>query len=369
MDLPTMHLAGLDVPVASVNTVVVGTGSAGYCAADRLAQFGQHDVLVIADTINAGASRNAGSDKQTYYKLTLAGDGPDSVGEMARILFDGGAMDGDIALTEAALSARCFYNLVEAGVEFPSDRHGQFIGYKTDHDPRQRATSVGPFTSKSMVEHLEERVRSRGTEIVGGVRVVDLIVDRSGEIPRCVGLLGLRRDVVADQGCPFILIAARNVVLATGGPAGMFADSVWPHGQWGATGAALRAGAVGHNLPEFQFGLASLRPRWNVSGTYMRVVPAFVSVGPDGTEHDFLAEVIDDPGALTSLIFRKGYQWPFDIDKVHDGSSLIDILTYRETVMRGRRVFLDFRINQPAGIRICLTTRLADTWSLQVCSA
>ena len=53
MDLPTMHLAGLDVPVASVNTVVVGTGSAGYCAADRLAQFGQHDVLVIADTINA----------------------------------------------------------------------------------------------------------------------------------------------------------------------------------------------------------------------------------------------------------------------------------------------------------------------------
>lgn len=252
---------------------------------------------------------------------------------------------------------------------FPSDRHGQFIGYKTDHDPRQRATSVGPFTSKSMVEHLEERVRSRGTEIVGGVRVVDLIVDRSGEIPCCVGLLGLRRDVVADQGCPFILIAARNVVLATGGPAGMFADSVWPHGQWGATGAALRAGAVGHNLPEFQFGLASLRPRWNVSGTYMQVVPAFVSVGPDGTEHDFLAEVIDDPGALTSLIFRKGYQWPFDIDKVHDGSSLIDILTYRETVMRGRRVFLDFRINQPAGIRICLTTRLADTWSLQVCSA
>jgi len=218
---------------------------------------------------------------------------------------------------------------------FPSDRHGQFIGYKTDHDPRQRATSVGPFTSKSMVEHLEERVRSRGTEIVGGVRVVDLIVDRSGEIPRCVGLLGLRRDVVADQGCPFILIAARNVVLATGGPAGMFADSVWPHGQWGATGAALRAGAVGHNLPEFQFGLASLRPRWNVSGTYMQVVPAFVSVGPDGTEHDFLAEVIDDPGALTSLIFRKGYQWPFDIDKVHDGSSLIDIQSYGMGVAAG----------------------------------
>ena len=347
MDHSTMCLEGLEVPVVQVNTVVIGTGSAGYCAADRLAQFGQDDVLVVADKVNAGTSRNAGSDKQTYYKPTLSGNGPDSVGAMARTLFDGGAMDGDIALVEAAMSARCFYNLVEAGVEFPSDRYGQFSGYKTDHDPRQRATSAGPFTSQSMVEHLEQRVRSHHTPIFGAIRLVDLLVDRSGETPRCVGLLGLRRDVAIGQGCPFILIAARNVVLATGGPAGMFADSVWPHGQWGAMGAALRAGAVGHNLPEFQFGLSSLRPRWNVSGTYMQVVPSFVSVDPDGTEHAYLSEVINDPGALTSLVFRKGYQWPFDVDKVRDGSSFIDILTYRETVMRGRRVFLDFRVNQP----------------------
>ncbi len=67
----------------------------------------------------------------------------------------------------------------------------------------------------------------------------------------------------------------------------------------------------------------------------MQVVPSFVSVDPDGTEHAYLSEVINDPGALTSLVFRKGYQWPFDVDKVRDGSSFIDILTYRETVMRG----------------------------------
>jgi len=127
----------------TANTVVVGTGSAGYCAADRLAMFGQTDVIVVSDKIRAGASRNAGSDKQTYYKLTLSGAEPDSVRSMAETLFSGGAMDGDIALAEAAWSPRAFFHLVESGVPFPHARSGEFIGYKTDHDPRQRATSVG----------------------------------------------------------------------------------------------------------------------------------------------------------------------------------------------------------------------------------
>lgn len=52
MDHSTMCLEGLEVPVVQVNTVVIGTGSAGYCAADRLAQFGQDDVLVVADKVN-----------------------------------------------------------------------------------------------------------------------------------------------------------------------------------------------------------------------------------------------------------------------------------------------------------------------------
>ena len=75
------------VPVVTVNTVVVGTGSAGFCAADRLWELGQTDLVMVADKVNAGSSRNAGSDKQTYYKLhTLgrrrrlrAGDGRDAV--------------------------------------------------------------------------------------------------------------------------------------------------------------------------------------------------------------------------------------------------------------------------------------------------
>jgi succinate dehydrogenase/fumarate reductase flavoprotein subunit len=343
-----MRIGGHDIPVVTVNTVVVGTGSAGYCAADRIWEGGQHDVVMVADKVNAGASRNAGSDKQTYYKLTLSGGDPDSVREMAQTLFSGGAMDGDNALAEAALSARAFLHLVDLGVPFPQNRYGEFIGYKTDHDPRRRATSVGPYTSRSMVQQLEAKVQRNGTRVFDECRVVDIVTTDDGEGGRKVaGLLVLRRDIPYDgEVSPFLLFRCTNIVYATGGPAGMYATRVFPNGQWGASGAAYRAGVAGKNLTEWQFGLASIHPRWNVSGTYMQVIPRFVSTDADGgDEREFLTEAIGDYGRLLSLVFLKGYQWPFDIRKARDGSSLIDLLVYRETVLRGRRVWLDFRRN------------------------
>ena len=57
---------------------------------------------------------------------------------MADTLFAGRCVDGDIALCEAALSTQCFLKLVELGVPFPRNRYGEYIGYKTDHDPRRR---------------------------------------------------------------------------------------------------------------------------------------------------------------------------------------------------------------------------------------
>lgn len=342
--VPRLSIAGQDIPVVTANTVVVGTGSAGYCAADRLWEFGQTDVVMVADKINAGSSRNAGSDKQTYYKLTLSGGDGDSVHEMAQTLFSGGAMDGDNALAEAALSARGFLRLCDLGVPFPQNRYGEFIGYKTDHDPRRRATSVGPYTSRSMVAQLEKKVARNGTPVYDECRVVDLVRGPEGEI---AGLLVFRTDVrPGTDRSPYLLFRCTNIVYATGGPAGIYATRVFPNGQWGASGAAYRAGVHGKNLTEWQFGLASTKPRWNVSGTYMQVIPRFVSTDAEGNdEREFLTEAIPDYGRLMTLVFLKGYQWPFDIRKARDGSSLIDLLVYRETVLRGRRVFLDFRAN------------------------
>ena len=107
---------GMKMKVYSLNTVVVGSGAAGLNAADRLHTFGQKDIAIVTEGLRMGTSRNTGSDKQTYYKLTLAGEKQDSTVNMAKTLFNGGCMDGDIALVEAALSVRSFYHMVDIGI-------------------------------------------------------------------------------------------------------------------------------------------------------------------------------------------------------------------------------------------------------------
>lgn len=164
--------------------------------------------------------------------------------------------------------------------------------YKTDHDPRRRATSVGPYTSKLMTEALEKSVRAKGIPILDGLLVIDILSDGA----RAYGLLCLDLRHADDPQRRFAAVCCRNIVWATGGPAGMYADSVYPLGHTGSTGAAFAAGAKGKNLTEWQFGLASVRPRWNVSGTYMQVLPRFVSTDPDGGDvpfHSLPAEARD----------------------------------------------------------------------------
>ena len=326
------------------NTAVVGSGAAGFNAADRLWQLGQHDIVLVTENRAGGTSRNTGSDKQTYYKLTLSGGEPDSVREMADTLFAGRCVDGDLALCEAALSSQCFLKLVELGVPFPRNRYGEYIGYKTDHDPRRRATSVGPYTSKQMTECLEAAVQAKGVPMLDKTQVIKILTD-GGTV---CGLLCL--NVTAQNDADrFVLICCKNVIWATGGPAGMYADSVYPFSQYGATGLALEAGAKGKNLTEWQYGLASVAPRWNVSGTYMQVLPRVFSTAADGSdEREFLMDFFTDAHDMLSKLFLKGYQWPFDVRKVAGGSSIIDILVYLETC-KGRKVYLDYRTNPADG--------------------
>ena len=344
MEHETFTAGAYTAKVYRCNTAVVGSGAAGFNAADRLWQLGQHDIVLVTENRAGGTSRNTGSDKQTYYKLTLSGGEPDSVREMADTLYAGRCVDGDLALCEAALSSQCFLKLVELGVPFPRNRYGEYIGYKTDHDPRRRATSVGPYTSKQMTECLEAAVQAKGVPMLDKTQVIKILTD-GGTV---CGLLCL--NVTAQNDADrFVLICCKNVVYATGGPAGMYADSVYPFSQYGATGLALEAGAKGKNLTEWQYGLASVAPRWNVSGTYMQVLPRVFSTAADGSdEREFLMDFFTDTHDMLSKLFLKGYQWPFDVRKVAGGSSIIDILVYLETC-KGRKVYLDYRTNPADG--------------------
>lgn len=332
-----MRIQGIDISVSRTRTVVIGSGCAGLNAADWLATLGETSVLLMTDGMNRGTSRNAGSDKQTYYKLSLAGDQPDSVLDMARDLA-GEGVHGDIALAEAAGSVAAFLRLAQLGVPFPTNEYGEFVGYQTDHDNRRRATSAGPLTSKMMTECLERQVRAKNVSIMDTTTAFWLLVDNG----RIAGVLAYDWS----HGKLHLVLTA-HVVLATGGPAEIYAASVFPESQQGMSGMAVAAGAKMENLHQWQYGLASVAFRWNVSGSYQQVLPRYVSVDPSGVEREFLREAFRDPMEAVSLCFLKGYQWPFDVRKAH-ASSVIDLLVHRENAL-GRRVYMDFRRN-PSGL-------------------
>ena len=323
-------------PLYRVDTVVLGSGCAGFNAADSLYDLGVRDLCLVTEGLSMGTSRNTGSDKQTYYKLTLSGGEEDSVRRMAQTLFQGGGVHGDIALCEAAGSARGFLKLCGLGVPFPTNAYGEYVGYKTDHDPARRATSAGPLTSKYMTEALERSVRSKPIPILDQAQAVELFAPEG----RLEGLLCLDK-----QTGGLFCIQCRFLVLCTGGPAGIYGQSVYPASQLGGSGLAIAAGAAMENLDLWQYGLASLDFRWNVSGSYQQVLPRIFSVDDKGVEREFLLESLRPEEALL-YAFQKGYQWPFDVRK-RDLSSRIDLLVHEQTLL-GREVYLDFRRN-PSG--------------------
>jgi succinate dehydrogenase/fumarate reductase flavoprotein subunit len=329
-----------------VHTLIIGSGAAGLCCAVRLKELGVNNVLIATEGLDRGTSINTGSDKQTYYKLSLCGNQQDSIYDLAKTLFDGGSMHGDIALIEAAYSAQCFHHLVQLGVKFPTDKYGQFAGYKTDHDPRQRATSTGPYTSRDMCLALQKRVKELRIPVREKLRCIELLTETppqaAGAGNRCIGAVFLNEHGGRET------FLAQNTVFAVGGPGDMYLNSVYPHSQHSSIGLALAIGAEAHNLQESQFGLASIKHRWNVSGTCMQCIPRFISTDKNGgDEREFLAGSLASRELYTN-IFLKGYQWPFDVKKLN-GSSIIDLLVHIETVGKHRRVFLDFRQN-PAGL-------------------
>ena len=318
------------------HTLVIGTGCAGYNAADRLYDLGVRDIAIVTEGRFMGTSRNTGSDKQTYYKLSLCGSDGDSVRELAETLYSGGGVMGEHALCEAAYSTRCFMRLVELGVPFPTNEYGEYAGYKTDHDPRTRATSCGPLTSKYMTEALERSVLSKEIEIIDFQRVIKILTeDNSVRGIACV-------NTVTGE---ISTIACQNVIVCTGGPAGIYKNTVYPESQRGATGLAIDAGAALSNMEEWQYGIASTKFRWNLSGTYQQVLPRYICVDRDGNEREFLYDALGEESL--GLIFLKGYQWPFDTRKT-DGSSRVDLLV-ADQIKMGNSVFLDFTKN-PKGL-------------------
>ncbi|MBR3816422.1 MAG: FAD-binding protein [Clostridia bacterium] len=315
--------------------LIIGSGAAAYGCADRLYKEGVDNIAIVTENRLSGTSRNTGSDKQTYYKLSMDGFTSDSPYKMASDMFSGGCCDGEKMYLEAVNSQHCFLRLCEYGVNFPKDSYGGYPGYKTDHDDTVRATSVGPLTSKIMTEKLERVVLERNKTPLFDNKLVTEILTRNG---KAYGVKVL--DTVTDKTEN---IFAENVICATGAPACIYENSVYPASQHGMTGVLLEAGVRMCNFTQWQYGMASVDFRWNVSGSFMQVIPRFVSIDKNGNEYEFLCDYFKDINEAYSFVFLKGYQWPFSYGRAK-GSSQIDFAVHSETD-KGRRVYLDYRKN------------------------
>ena len=85
------------------------------------------------------------------------------------------------------------------------------------------------------------------------LQVIKILSDKK----RSYGVICLNTNE-RDIKSSFVVIEAENIIYATGGPAAIYKNSVYPVSQKGASGIAFEAGVKGRNLTEWQFGLPPL---------------------------------------------------------------------------------------------------------------
>lgn len=339
---------GVDYPLWQVDALVVGSGAAGLRAAIELKRR-QQNVLIATAGLYMGTSACSGSDKQTLFTAATAGNG-DNFANLAKALASGGAMDHDTAYVEAVGSLHTLGGLQYLGLELPEDRYGAILRYQTDHDEAGRATSCGPRTSRLMVKVLLEEVKRLHIPVLTSATVIKLLRHSDDEgTERVIGAV-LVTNSRAHNAWGLAIVMTPNVVLATGGPGELYRDSVYPNKCFGSLGLALEEGLTLANITESQFGIGTPRSTfpWNLSGTYVQVIPYIYSTDNGGSEYNFLADYYRTTKELASNIFRKGYQWPFHASRIMDfGSSLLDMAIAHEQSL-GRKVFMDFNRNPEA---------------------
>lgn len=224
---------------ASFNTIIVGSGLAGLNLARKLAQAGQSVYICSKDAVTEGSSKyaqggiavvsplNPEDNIESHIQDTLAAGKGLCNEEVVRKIVSAGWKQVD--------------QLLKLGVEF--DRGFNLEGSHS----YKRVMHVGDATGRALVKPLINNIsRNELVHISQGTEVLSLIKDK--ETNRVCGVR------VADLSGEEYDVLAANVVLATGGLAGLFEDYTCP-GFLRGDGIALAydAGAKVENLEFVQF--------------------------------------------------------------------------------------------------------------------
>ncbi len=299
--MPVLPSAGThDADVA-----VVGAGAAGLYAALCAAREGARVVLVSATPLAQTASYWA----QGGLAAALAEDDSFELHlrdtELAgRALVRRSA--AEILVREAPA---CVHDLQALGVRFDADRFGHLaLGLEGGHSVRRVVHAGGSATGRRVVRQLSALAASEPRiAVFEGARAQALWTDRDPTHPRCRGL-------VCDDGR---VIAARAVVIATGGAAALWARTTNPPGSQGV--GLLLAHAAGAALADLEL---------------LQFHPTAV-IGVPGREGFLVTEAIRGEGAT-----------------LHDanGERFVDELAPRDEVSRAIHMLLERTGEQSVGL-------------------
>jgi L-aspartate oxidase len=230
--------------------IVVGAGAAGLYASLCAAREGAHVTLVSARPLAETASYWA----QGGLAAALAIDDSPALHLEDTIAAGRGLVRRAAAEVLTAEAPARFHDLQELGVRFDADHEGNLgLGLEGGHSRRRVLHAGGSATGRRILRQLSACVaEDPRIEVLEGARVAALA---QGDDRRVAG-------VELEDGRT---LAARAVILATGGAAALWSRTTNPPGSWGSGLLLARdAGAVLADLELVQFhptAVAGIRGR------------------------------------------------------------------------------------------------------------
>ncbi|MBC7237040.1 MAG: FAD-binding protein [Chloroflexi bacterium] len=323
------------------DVLVIGGGGAALRAAIAAHELDpQLDVLLVTKGIlgQGGVTATACSDRMAFHATLDTTDpgGPDAWRYHADDIYriGGQVSDADLAVVLARNAGEAFAYLDRLGVPWARRPDGTVDQFVTDGSAYARACYTGPYTANHIEQALLRRLAELPIRVLDKTMVAELLQDPSrGQV---VGAA-----LVSQSTGQVEVVAAKAVILATGGAGQVFAVNVFPEDCTGDGYAlAYRAGAELVNLEFIQIGLSSLATKLACSGSMMRALPRLVN----DQEEEFLFCYMPPgtaPATMYGILFAKGSSWPVSY---REPSHIIDIAVDAERA-RGRRVFLDYSRN------------------------
>ncbi|GAB4066372.1 L-aspartate oxidase [Ancylobacter sonchi] len=229
--------------------VVIGGGIAGLSTALRLAATGLKVTLAVAGPLGAKDSLHSAATfwAQGGIAAALGADDRPDLHAIDTLTAGAGLSEPDVARRVAGAAPAAIDWLVSLATPFDRDAGGALaLGLEAAHSRRRIVHAEGDGTGRVVLQTLITAVRAcPSITLMEGARATALIKDAQGRIAG-VAL----RDA---EGQAFDL-AARAVVLATGGLGALYASTTNPLGATGSGLAlAARAGAVMRDMEFVQF--------------------------------------------------------------------------------------------------------------------